>query len=122
MIGAYQGDVLACGRIAHGRGVCGTAWAKAATENVPDVSKIDNYVACDAETQSEVVVPVFDTEGRVTAVLDIDSEHKASFSPVDERCLEAIVAEFAALLPGPAHPALGTPSAAAWARTEGLIE
>lgn len=124
VVGAYQGDVLACGRIAHGRGVCGTAWAKAATQNVADVNAIDNYVACDAETQSEVVVPVFGGDGdsrRVTSVLDIDSEHKAAFSAVDERCLEAIVAEFVALPASLPAAALGGPGALAWAEAQGLL-
>ncbi|KAA0155029.1 hypothetical protein FNF28_06772 [Cafeteria roenbergensis] len=124
VIGAYQGDVLACGRIAHGRGVCGTAWAKGATQNVPDVSAIDNYVACDAETQSEIVVPVFggaEDSRRVTSVLDIDSEHKAAFSAVDERCLEAIVAEFIAEPATVPVAELGTPGALAWAEAQGLL-
>ena len=124
VIGAYQGDVLACGRIAHGRGVCGTAWAKEATQNVADVSAIDNYVACDAETQSEIVVPVFggaEDSRRVTSVLDIDSEHKAAFSAVDERCLEAIVAEFVAEPATVPVAELGTPGALAWAEAQGLL-
>jgi putative methionine-R-sulfoxide reductase with GAF domain len=102
VVGAYQGAVLACGRIALGKGVCGTAWAERSVQNVPDVSAIENYVACDEDTLSECVVPVIDgadgTEGsgRVSSVLDIDSTVKAAFSKVDEECLAAIVAEFVA--------------------------
>jgi GAF domain-containing protein len=75
-------------------GVCGTAAAKAQTVIVDDVSKIDNYIACDAETQSEIVVPVLNCDGSVHSVLDIDSEVVAAFDEVDREQLELIVARF----------------------------
>lgn len=56
---------------------------------VDDVALCKNYIACDAETQSEIVVPVLEN-GEVFAVLDIDSEHKAWFSEVDKQYLEKI--------------------------------
>jgi L-methionine (R)-S-oxide reductase len=54
-VGPYQGEVLACGTIAFGKGVCGTAAATGTTQIVPDVSAVENYIACDDETKSECV-------------------------------------------------------------------
>jgi L-methionine (R)-S-oxide reductase len=93
-VGPYQGHVLACGRIAKGKGVCGTAWARGATVNIPNVMAIENYVACDDTTQSEMVVPVIESSGLVSSVLDLDSDIPAAFDEIDQVCLEAIVAEF----------------------------
>jgi len=67
---------------------------KKITVIIDDVSKIENYIACDAETQSEIVVPVLNADGTVHSVLDIDSEVVAAFDETDRTNLEAIVAEF----------------------------
>ena len=90
ILGPFQGP-LACSRIAYGRGVCGTAWKERRTELVPDVDKFPGHIACSSLSRSEIVVPVFDEDGTVTAVLDIDSEHIATFDECDKEWLEKIV-------------------------------
>ena len=84
----FQGP-LPCTRIRTGRGVCGTAWAKAETQVVPDVDKFPGHIACSSASRSEIVVPVFH-EGRVVAVLDIDSERLSTFDETDRRYLEQV--------------------------------
>lgn len=90
ILGPFQGP-LACSRIAYGRGVCGTAWKERRTQLVPDVDKFPGHIACSSLSRSEIVVPVFDEDGTVTAVLDIDSEHLATFDECDKEWLEKIV-------------------------------
>ena len=89
ILGPFQGDV-ACYRIRHGRGVCGTAWAEATTQVVPDVELFPGHIACSSLSRSEIVVPVW-KEGKIIAVLDIDSEHLATFDTTDQKWLEKIV-------------------------------
>ena len=88
VLGPFQGP-LACSRIAYGRGVCGTAWKEATTQVVPDVEKFPGHIACSSASKSEIVVPLF-KEGEVVAVLDIDSEHLATFDETDRQWLEKI--------------------------------
>ena len=92
-IGAYQGEVLACGVIEIGAGVCGTAAASKAPVQVDDVHAIENYIACDDDTQSELVLPVLAGDGQLIAVLDIDSDVKAAFMPVDTEQLVQLLQE-----------------------------
>ncbi len=92
VVGPYQGT-LGCLRIAFGRGVCGTAAESRRTQLVADVHAFPGHIACDARSASEIVVPVFDPDGRLIAVLDIDSETPAAFDEVDQAALEAIVRE-----------------------------
>ena len=89
VLGPFQGPV-ACTRIRKGRGVCGTAWAKAETLLVPDVEKFPGHVACSSLSRSEIVVPVT-RNGNVVAVLDADSADLAHFDEVDKRFLEMFV-------------------------------
>ena len=89
ILGPFQGP-LACSRIAYGRGVCGTAWKEAMTQVVPDVEKFPGHIACSSASKSEIVVPVI-KNGEVAAVLDIDSEHLATFDATDKLWLERIV-------------------------------
>ena len=89
VLGPFQGPV-ACMHIPFGRGVCGTAWQREQTIVVPDVEQFPGHIACSSASRSEIVVPVFDKEGRVTAVLDIDSEQLATFDETDQRYLEEI--------------------------------
>lgn len=89
VLGPFQGP-LACSRIAYGRGVCGTAWKEACTQVVPDVEQFPGHIACSSASKSEIVVPMF-KEGKVTAVLDIDSEQFATFDETDKLWLERIV-------------------------------
>ena len=90
VLGPCQGP-LACSRIAYGRGVCGTAWKEQCTQLVPDVEQFPGHIACSSASKSEIVVPLFGTDGNVTAVLDIDSEHLATFDETDRLWLERIV-------------------------------
>lgn len=92
VLGPFQGP-LACSRIKYGRGVCGTAWKERATQVVPDVELFPGHIACSSASRSEIVVPVLNAAGDVTAVLDIDSEQLAMFDDVDRLWLEKIVNE-----------------------------
>ncbi|MBQ5645142.1 MAG: GAF domain-containing protein [Bacteroidaceae bacterium] len=89
VLGPFQGP-LACSRIAYGRGVCGTAWKEQRTQVVPDVELFPGHIACSSASKSEIVIPIF-KDGDVTAVLDIDSEHLATFDDTDKLWLERIV-------------------------------
>lgn len=89
VLGPFQGP-LACSRIAYGRGVCGTAWKEARTQVVPDVEQFPGHIACSSASKSEIVVPLF-KDGKVVAVLDIDSEQLATFDETDKQWLERIV-------------------------------
>ena len=92
VLSPFQGD-LACSRLKDGRGVCGTAWREASTEVVPDVELFPGHIACSSLSRSEIVVPVW-RGGEIVAVLDIDSEHLATFDEVDRLWLEKIVKLF----------------------------
>lgn len=92
VLGPFQGP-LACSRIKYGRGVCGTAWKEQTTQVVPDVELFPGHIACSSLSRSEIVVPVWHSE-EIVAVLDIDSEHLATFDEVDKEWLEKIVALF----------------------------
>ena len=94
VLGPFQGPV-ACTRIKKGRGVCGSAWEKGATNIVPDVEKFPGHIACSSASKSEIVVPVFQ-EGNILGVLDVDSAHLSDFDEIDQIYLEKIVG----LLPG----------------------
>ena len=98
VLGPFQGP-LACTRIRKGRGVCGTAWAKRETVIVPDVELFPGHIACSSASRSEIVVPVFKGD-EVVAVLDIDSEHLATFDETDKLWLERIAALVSQCLPG----------------------
>lgn len=93
-LGPFQGPP-ACMRIAYGKGVCGTALAKKQTIIVPDVEAFPGHIACSSLSRSEIVVPVFGTDGEVEAVLDIDSSQPATFDGVDASFLERMAAVLA---------------------------
>ena len=88
VLGPFQGPV-ACTRIRKGRGVCGTSWQREETVIVPDVDQFPGHKACSSASRSEIVVPVFHN-GKVTAVLDIDSEFLNTFDNTDKLWLERI--------------------------------
>ena len=90
VLGPFQGP-LACSRIAYGRGVCGTAWKEGKTQLVPDVELFPGHIACSSASKSEIVVPIFDSDNNVTAVLNIDSKELATFDDCDREWLERIV-------------------------------
>src|SRR5215218_1098371 len=97
-VGPYQGT-LGCLEIRIGRGVCGTAAAERRTVVVADVHAFPGHITCDARSRSEIVVPVLDARGELIAVLDVDSEHPATFDDEDRAGLERIAAWFALYLP-----------------------
>lgn len=90
VIGPYQGT-LGCLRIPFGKGVCGAAAATRETQLVEDVHAFPGHIACDARSESEIVVPVFDGSGALIAVFDADSDRKAMFDEIDREGLEKIL-------------------------------
>jgi L-methionine (R)-S-oxide reductase len=89
VLGPFQGPI-ACTRIKKGRGVCGTAWEKAATLIVPDVEKFAGHIACSSLSKSEIVVPII-RNNIVVGVLDVDSELLNHFDEADAQYLEDII-------------------------------
>lgn len=90
VLGPFQG-LPACVRIAKGKGVCGTAIEKRKTIRVKDVNQFPGHIACDAASQSEIVVPIIKEDGTIFGVLDVDSPILDRFSEVDEKGLEKFV-------------------------------
>ena len=76
--------------IAHGRGVCGTAFERRQSIVVPDVEQFPGHIACSSLSRSEIVVPIFNSEGEPVGVLDVDSTSLAAFDDVDRQNLERI--------------------------------
>ena len=94
VVGPYIGTV-GCLQIEFGKGVCGTAAARRETVIVPDVNQFPGHIACDPNSKSEIVVPVFGRDGELIAVLDVDSDRLDAFGFEDRVGLERIVALFA---------------------------
>ncbi|WP_312469983.1 GAF domain-containing protein [Neobacillus sp.] len=92
VLGPFQG-LPACVRIPVGKGVCGTAALKQETVRVLDVNQFPGHIACDAASQSEIVIPLV-KDGQLLGVLDIDSPETNRFDELDQQKLE----EFAAIL------------------------
>ncbi|MBY5920456.1 GAF domain-containing protein [Ferrimonas balearica] len=88
VLGPFQGNV-ACVRIPWGKGVCGTAAETRSVQRIEDVHRFDGHIACDAASNSEIVLPIL-VEGEVVAVLDIDSPEFGRFSEADQAGLEPI--------------------------------
>jgi len=88
LVGPFQGKV-ACVRIEYGKGVCGTAAITRQSQIVYDVHQIENHIACDSASNSEIVVPIF-FEGQVVGVIDIDSTRVGTFNEEDRVGLEKI--------------------------------
>jgi GAF domain-containing protein len=93
VIGPYIGTV-GCLQIELGRGVCGTAAKRRETVIVPDVNQFPGHIACDPNSKSEIVVPVFGGGGELIAVLDVDSDRLNAFDEDDRMGLERIVSLF----------------------------
>lgn len=89
VLAPFQGP-MACTRIAYGKGVCGTAWQRGESIVVEDVEQFPGHIACSSLSRSEIVVPVKNKDNDIVAVLDIDSEHLATFDEVDRLYLEKI--------------------------------
>jgi GAF domain-containing protein len=106
LVGPYQGT-LGCLHISFDRGVCGACARSEQTIIVPDVHQFPGHIACDPNSRSEIVVPVFDRAGELIAVLDIDSNQYDAFDEVDKDYLEQIVSLLARFEPAPVvwrHP------------------
>lgn len=86
VLGPFQG-LPACVRIPLGKGVCGTAAEQMETVRVEDVHQFPGHIACDAASQSEIVIPLV-KEGKLLGVLDIDSPEKNRFDELDQKYLE----------------------------------
>jgi L-methionine (R)-S-oxide reductase len=93
VLGPFQGKA-ACIRIALGRGVCGAAAANGESQLVEDVHAFPGHIACDADSRSELVVPV-KRDGVVIAVIDLDSPTPARFDAEDQAGVEALAAMLA---------------------------
>lgn len=89
VLGPFQGPV-ACTRIAKGKGVCGTSWAKNETIVVPDVEQFPGHIACSSRSQSEIVVPIHNHKHQLIGVLDADSDLLNYFDETDRQNLELI--------------------------------
>ncbi len=89
VLGPFQG-LPACVRIPFGRGVCGTSAQKRETIIVPDVHAFPGHIACDAASQSEIVLPIV-KDGTLLGVLDIDSPIKERFGKQDAEGLEKFI-------------------------------
>jgi GAF domain-containing protein len=90
-IGPYQGPV-GCLEIAFSQGVCGAAASSRTTQVVANVHAFEGHIACDPTSQSEIVVPIFDSESRLIGVLDLDSRDTAAFDEIDAKYLQMIAA------------------------------
>lgn len=93
VLGPFVGKP-ACIRIALGSGVCGTAAASGETQLVDDVHAFPGHIACDAASQSELVVPVIH-EGKVTHVIDLDSPNLSRFDADDRAGIERLARSLA---------------------------
>ncbi len=92
-VGPYQGS-LGCLEITFGCGACGTAAAEKRSVVVADVHAFPGHITCDPRSQSEIVVPVFDAQGGLIAVLDIDSAVHNGFTDDDRDGLESLMTWF----------------------------
>jgi L-methionine (R)-S-oxide reductase len=90
VLGPFQGPV-ACTRIKKGKGVCGASWAQEKVLIVPDVEKFPGHIACSSLSRSEIVLPLFDQNKKVTGVLDIDSKELDEFDSTDQQYLQKII-------------------------------
>lgn len=93
ILGPFQG-MPACVHIPMGKGVCGTAAASQKTQVVENVHNFDGHIACDSNSNSEIVVPIFTEDGNLWGVLDIDSTKIGNFDETDQVYLEKLVKEF----------------------------
>ena len=91
VIGPFQGTA-GCLRIPFGKGVCGVCARRELPVIVPDIHDFPGHIACDSRSRSEIVIPVLNKDGKLCAVLDLDSEETAAFNDEDCEQLEHITA------------------------------
>ncbi|WP_040396384.1 GAF domain-containing protein [Aquimarina agarilytica] len=95
-VGPYQGTI-ACMHITYGKGVCGSVALSQKTKIVKDVTILaegEDHITCDPNSKSEIVVPVFNKQQQLIAVLDLDSEEFDAFDEIDQKFLEGILSVF----------------------------
>lgn len=90
ILGPFQGKP-ACIEIPVGKGVCGTAVAEQKTQLVTDVHQFPGHIACDSASNAEIVIPIYNKDGSIFGVLDIDSPLLGRFTPEDQIGLESFV-------------------------------
>jgi GAF domain-containing protein len=90
----YMGESTEHARIESGRGVCGTALAEKRNQNVPDVTQVENYLACSPRTKSELVV-LIRAGDEVFGQIDIDSKVQDSFPSKDQEAIEMVADKLA---------------------------
>jgi GAF domain-containing protein len=90
IVGPYQGP-LACQVLEREKGICWAGLRNEETIIVPDVHKFPGHIACDSQSNAEIVVPLLDEKEQVWGVLDVDSKTRNAFSPIDQQWLEKIV-------------------------------
>lgn len=90
VLNAFQGT-LACTRIDFNKGVCGHSYSTKQTVIVPNVDEFPGHIACSSASKSEIVLPIFDKQGEVFGVLDVDSDKLNDFSEVDAEGLQRVV-------------------------------
>lgn len=90
LVGPYQGT-LGCLHISFERGVCGRAARTEQVQIVTDVHADPQHISCDAASQSEIVLPVFNPDGKLIAVFDVDSTEIGSFDETDQKYLAQIL-------------------------------
>jgi len=95
VLGPFQGKP-ACVHLHVGKGVCGTAAATLQTQRIADVHKFEGHIACDADSRSELVVPLL-INGKLIGVLDIDSPTPDRFTQADQAGIEKLCASFCEL-------------------------
>lgn len=86
ILGPFMGKP-ACSRIRFQSGICGTAWRTKSVQRVADVHEVSDHIACDDASESELVVPILDKQGKVVALIDLDCPRKSGFSIEDERTI-----------------------------------
>lgn len=99
VLGPYLGESTEHTRIPVGRGVCGLAVAEGKTQNVPDVSNHQNYLACSTKTRSELVVLVRNRKNQIVGQIDIDSHSLNAFGPAEQAAVEKVAFELGELWP-----------------------
>ncbi len=90
IVGPYQGPV-ACQELEKGKGVCWAAVSKGAPVVVKDVHAYPGHITCDSRSRSEITLPVFNLDGEIKAVFDVDSDQVNSFNEIDRIELEKIL-------------------------------
>ncbi|TAN10683.1 MAG: GAF domain-containing protein [Burkholderiaceae bacterium] len=93
VVGPFQGKP-ACVRLSHGKGVCGAAVTTRRTQVVPDVTTFPGHIYCDGAARSEIVVPLFRTDGSLVGVWDVDSYSVGRFDEDDRIGMEALCLQF----------------------------